>query len=39
MDLMKTHCGYSQDNIPQQQDMSEFLQQRTNFRMRPVATF
>jgi len=35
--LMMEHCGYSRDNIPQQQDISEFLQSRTNFRMRPVA--
>jgi hypothetical protein len=37
MELMKEHCGYGRDNIPQQQDISEFLMQRTNFRMRPVA--
>lgn len=35
--LMKEHCGYSRNNIPQQQDISEFLMRRTNFRMRPVA--
>ena len=37
MQLMVEHCGYSRDNIPQQQDISEFLQKRTGFRMRPVA--
>jgi phenylalanine-4-hydroxylase len=34
---MKKHCGYSRDRIPQQQDISEYLLRRTNFRMRPVA--
>lgn len=37
MMLMKKHCNYSRDNIPQQEDISGFLQRRTNFRMRPVA--
>lgn len=37
MNLLKHHCGYSRDNIPQQQDISEFLQKHTNVRMRPVA--
>ena len=37
LQLMKDHCGYSRDNIPQQQDISEFLQRRTGFRLRPVA--
>jgi phenylalanine-4-hydroxylase len=35
--LMKDNCGYSRDNIPQQQDVSEFLKKQTNFQMRPVA--
>jgi phenylalanine-4-hydroxylase len=35
--LMKEHCGYTRDKIPQQQDISEFLQKRSDFRMRPVA--
>ena len=35
--LMKDNCEYNRDNIPQQQDISEFLQSRTNFRLRPVA--
>lgn len=37
LELMKRNCGYRHDNIPQQQQVSEFLQSRTNFRMRPVA--
>ncbi len=37
LELMKLHCGYSRDSIPQQQDISEFLKRRTNFRLRPVA--
>mmetsp|Transcript_24694 Transcript_24694/g.57550 ORF Transcript_24694/g.57550 Transcript_24694/m.57550 type:complete len:258 (+) Transcript_24694:710-1483(+) len=37
MKLMKEHCGYSRDNIPQQDDISSFLKQRTQFQMRPVA--
>jgi len=35
--LMKQHCGYSRDSIPQQEDISQFLKQRTNFKMRPVS--
>lgn len=34
---MKHHCGYSRSNIPQQQDISNYLHLRTGFRMRPVA--
>jgi phenylalanine-4-hydroxylase len=37
LNLLKQNCGYSCDNIPQQQDISEFLQSRTSFTMRPVA--
>lgn len=37
LELFKTHCGYSRDSIPQQQDISAFLKQRTSFEMRPVA--
>lgn len=35
--LFKEHCGYSRHNIPQQRDISNFLQNRTKFCMRPVA--
>jgi phenylalanine-4-hydroxylase len=37
MKLMQEHAGYSRDQIPQQQDISEFLMKRTGFRLRPVA--
>lgn len=37
LQLMKENCGYDASNIPQQQDISVFLQSRTNFRLRPVA--
>ena len=33
---MKRSCGYSRNQIPQQQDISDFLLNRTGFRMRPV---
>jgi len=37
LELMKDHCEYSCDNIPQQKDISSFLQSHTNFTMRPVS--
>lgn len=37
MEQFKRHCGYGSSNIPQQQDISEYLKEQTNFRMRPVA--
>jgi phenylalanine-4-hydroxylase len=36
LELMKAHCGYSRDNIPQQADISDFLKRRTGFQLRPV---
>lgn len=35
--LMKQHCNFSRDNIPQQCDISSFLKSHTGFTMRPVS--
>lgn len=34
--VMARECGYSEHNVPQLADVSEFLQGRTGFRLRPV---
>ena len=35
--LLMENCGYRRDNIPQIQDISDFLQECTGFILRPVA--
>jgi len=37
MPLLMSNCGYRRDNIPQVNDISEFLKECTGFTLRPVA--
>ncbi|XP_070539362.1 tryptophan 5-hydroxylase 1-like [Ptychodera flava] len=39
LQVLRDECGYREDNIPQLQDVSNFLKARTGFQVRPVAGY